>query len=142
MAINATCHTMVYLAAHNCWIGMRTNLKTSNAIIVHVIPVIVTLKESKTNNQYLISVYPVYITETAANQNTVKPYNTCWHYTQSSYCALHKLSHCIGHYIFYCIIQNSYATPSRCILWKTPQVTCIVFRLRNAGLCKVQCNTI
>lgn len=47
MAINAACHTMVYLAAHHCWIGVRTNLKTSNAIIVHVISFIITLQECK-----------------------------------------------------------------------------------------------
>ena len=49
MAINAACHTMMDLAADHCWIGVRTNLKTGNAVIVHVIPFIITLKNKDAN---------------------------------------------------------------------------------------------
>lgn len=47
MTIDATCHAVMNLTTNHCWIGMRTNLKTSNAVIVHVIPFIITLKKKE-----------------------------------------------------------------------------------------------
>lgn len=47
MAIDAARHTMVNFATNHCGICSRTNLKTSNTIIVDIVPFVVTLEDKK-----------------------------------------------------------------------------------------------
>ena len=44
MTVCATRHTVVYFTSHDCWIGVRPNLKPSYTVVVNIVSFIVALQ--------------------------------------------------------------------------------------------------
>ena len=44
MTVYATRHTVVYFTSHDCWIGVRPNLKPSYTVVVNIVSFIVALQ--------------------------------------------------------------------------------------------------